>query len=133
MEHPRRWFSNNLWNQCIIGIIWIRRDEEHAVDDSRKNSRYDMIIGRDLLLELKLDLRLYYCMIRGNGGAHDGCTVSMKDPYDLRDDASFRNYYFWESEHVLDSTRLMRKILDTQYQKAYLRKTVSNSKHLNNY
>ena len=38
------------------------------MDDSQKNSRYDMIIGRDLLLELTLDLCLFVCTIKGNGG-----------------------------------------------------------------
>ena len=52
------------------------------VDESQKNSPYDMIIGHDLLLELKLDLCLSYCTIKGN---------SMKYPSDLRDEAIFRN------------------------------------------
>ena len=50
----------------------------------------------------------------------------------LRDDARFRDEELWESEHVLDATRRMRRILDTKYQKANLSKIVSNSKHLSN-
>ena len=61
------------------------------VDDSQKNSRYDMIIGRYLLLELKLDLCFSDYMIKGNGVAYKGCTTPMRDPYNLCDDASFRN------------------------------------------
>ena len=61
------------------------------VDDLQKNSRYDMIIGRDLLLELKLDLYFSNFTIKGNGGAYEGCTAPMKDPYDLCDDTSFIN------------------------------------------
>ena len=63
---------------------------------------------------------------------YKGCTIYMKDPSDLRDDAIFRNEELWESEHVLNSTQRTCRILDAQYQKADLRKIVSNSKHLNN-
>ena len=100
--------------------------------DSQENSRYDMIIGQDLLLELKLDFCFSDHTIRVDGGAYKGCTISMKDPFDLHDDAIFRNEELWESEDVLDSTRRMRRILDAQYQKSDLRKIMSNSKHLNN-
>ena len=67
-------------------VAWI-----FHVDDLQKNSRYDMIIGRDLLLKLKLDLCLSDYNIKGNGGAYGGCTATMKDPSDLCDDTSFRN------------------------------------------
>ena len=65
------------------------------VDDSQKNSRYDMIIGWDLLVELKLYLLLSNHTIIGNGGAYKGCTVSMKYSSDLRSDAIFRNEESW--------------------------------------
>ena len=61
------------------------------MDDSQKNSWYDMIICRDLLLELKLDLCFSNFRIKGNGGDYEGCTAHMKYPSNLRDDASFRN------------------------------------------
>ena len=61
------------------------------MDDLQKNSRYNMIIGLDLLLELKLDSCFFDYTIIGNGGAYKGFTVSMKDPSELRDDASFIN------------------------------------------
>ena len=50
------------------------------VDDLQKHSRYDMIMGRDLLLELKLDLCFYDCTIKGNVGAYEACTVYMNIP-----------------------------------------------------
>ena len=50
------------------------------VDDSQKKSRYYMIIGQDLLLELKLDLCFSYYMIKVNGCAYEGCTAPIKDP-----------------------------------------------------
>ena len=54
-----------------------------------------MIIGQDLLLELKLDLCFPNYMIKGNGGSYEGCTAPMRDPYDLCNDASFRNEEVW--------------------------------------
>ena len=56
----------------------------------------------------------------------------MKDTSNLRDDTSLKNEELWESEHVLDSTRRMCRLLDSKYQNSDLRKIVSNSKHLNN-
>ena len=46
----------------------------------QKNPRYDMIIGKDLLLELKLDLCLSGFTIKGNGGAYKGCTTPKRFP-----------------------------------------------------
>ena len=61
------------------------------VNDLQKISRYDMIIVRYLLLELKLDLCFSDYTIKDNRGAYEGCTAPKIDPYDLYDDASFRN------------------------------------------
>ena len=74
------------------------------VDDSQKNSRYDMIIGQDLLLELKLDLCLSDYTIKGNGGVYEVFKAPMKYPSNLCDDSSFINEYVWESDHVIDCT-----------------------------
>ena len=104
----------------------------YQVDDLQKNSRYDMIIGQDFLLELKLDLCLSDYMIKGNGGTYEGCTNPMKYPSNLYYDTSFRNEELWESEHVRDSKRRTCRILDAKYQKVDLSKIVSNSKHLKN-
>ena len=91
-----------------------------------------MIIGRDLLLDLKLDLCFSNYNIGGKRGAYEGCTISVKDTSDLHDDAIFRNEELWESEHILDYRRRKRRILDAQYQKVNWCKIVSNSKHLGN-
>ena len=45
------------------------------VDDSQKNSRYGMIIGKYLLLELKLDLCFSNYTIKGNVCAYEGFTT----------------------------------------------------------
>ena len=101
------------------------------VSESQKNSRYNMIIGQDLLLELKLDLCFSNCMIKGNGVAYKVCTTPMRYPNNFCNDASFRNEEVWESEHVINFTRRTRRILDVNYQRAYLSKIVSNSKNFN--
>ena len=49
------------------------------VEDSHGNPRYDMILGRDILSNLKIDLRFYDNNIRRNEGAYEGCTEPMKD------------------------------------------------------
>ena len=70
-------------------------------------------------------------MIKVDVGAYKGCTAPMRESYTVCDYASFRNEEIWESEHVLNSTRLTRRILDGNYQRVNLSKIVSNSKHLN--
>ena len=82
-----------------------------------------MIIGRELLLELKLYLCLYKYKIKVSGGAYKECTAPMKYPSNLCDDASFRNQELWEIEHVLNSTRRTRRILNANYQRDNLRKS----------
>ena len=66
------------------------------VDDSQKNSRYDMIIGQDLLLEFNLDLCFSDNTIKGNGGTYEVFTAHMKDTYDLCDEVRFINEEVWE-------------------------------------
>ena len=90
-----------------------------------------MIIGQDLLLEIKLDLCFSNYIIKGKEGAYELCNSPMKDPSDLCDGTRFSNEELWESEHVLNSTQRTCRILDTNYQRADLSKIVSNSKHLN--
>ena len=65
------------------------------MDDLQKHSRYYMIIDQDLLLELKLDLCFSDYTIKGNGGAYEGCTTPMRDPYDLCVDKRFINEELW--------------------------------------
>ena len=58
-------------------------------DDRQKHLRYDMITGRNLLLEIQLYIFKSNNTIKVNVGSHDRCTVSVKDPSNLCDDASF--------------------------------------------
>ena len=69
-----------------------------TVDESQENARYGMIIGQDLLSELQIYLCLSDYTTRGNGGAYEGCTTSMRYtnngyviiPYGQLDGASFK-------------------------------------------
>ena len=51
-------------------------------------------------------------------------------PSKLINDARFRDEELWESEHALDATKRMHRILDTKYQNPDLSKTVLNGRHL---
>ena len=61
------------------------------MDDLQKNSGYDMIMGQDLLLEIRLDLCFSKYITIGNGGAYKVLTAPMKDTSDLCDGTSFIN------------------------------------------
>ena len=53
--------------------------------DKKTNSRYDMILGRDLLTSLGMDLRFSENTIVDGEGPYAGCLVPMVD---------LSNYYF---------------------------------------
>ena len=80
--------------------------------------RYDMILGRDILTELGLNLKLYYHIIKENDGTLKGYTTRMVDlgTYGFKNlntekiipKESFTNAYveeIYESEHVRNSTK----------------------------
>ena len=123
--------TNVKWIQLELNVTKSVTWNFH-VDDLQKNWWYVMIIGPDLFSKLQLDLCFSEHIIMGNGGAYEKCTVSMKYPSDLRDDSSFRDGEWWESEHTLNATRCTRRILDAKYKKSDLSNIVSDSKHLSN-
>ena len=90
------------------------------VDDSLVLGRYDMIIGRDLLSELCINLDFSTHTITCHGGAYEGCTAPMKDVDSINfndsSDDVFAHEELWESEAVLESTKCARKILDAHYE-----------------
>ena len=53
--------------------------------DRSTSGRYDMILGRDLLTSLGMDLKFYENVIIGGEGPYKGCSVPMFD---------IRNYNF---------------------------------------
>ena len=91
-------------------------------------SRYDMILGRDLLTALGLDLKFSENIILGGDIPFKGCSVSMVDfiTYDfkpltdnkVKPEESFINAYFDEcpkSEDTISSTCRIHRILDVKY------------------
>ena len=58
---------------------------KYHVDEST-NSKYDMILGRDLLTALGLDLKVYDNTIIFGEGPYEGCSKPMVDisNYDLK-------------------------------------------------
>ena len=47
--------------------------------DKKTNIRYDMILGRDLINALGLDLKFYEDLIIGGEGEYEGCSETMDD------------------------------------------------------
>ena len=99
------------------------------VCNSDKGS-YNIILGRNLLTTLGLDLKSFDSGIVGGDGPHEGCLAPMFDisNYDyktltdkiVKPEESFLNSCVnecFESEKRISQTRKMRIILDTKYKK----------------
>ena len=109
------------------------------------NSIYDMILGRYLLTTLVLDLKFNENVTIGGEGPYEGWSVPMDDvrSYDftsttdktVKPKESFINSHVdeWiEPDSEISSTRRMRRIIDTKYEKADLNKVTSEQcQHLN--
>ena len=94
-----------------------------------------MILGQDILSELKICLDFSDHMIKCNGGAYKGCTTPMKDISKINfaktaNDDKFLQEEIWESEAVLESMEHAHRILDTHYKKADLMQVVRDASHL---
>ena len=110
---------------------------ECQVDNNNKESRYDMIIGRDLLSELK------FCVDFGNNeincreGPFTGCSTRMKDINDVLaftgfDDSNINEIN--ESEPVRKATERVDGIQAARYKKqTYIKpyKDATRSKWMN--
>ena len=105
--------------------------------DKATNSRYNMILGRDLLTALGSDLKLSENIILGGDGPFKGCSAHMVDAstYDfkpltnnkVKPGESFINGYVdncLNSEGTINSTRRIRRILDSNYEKDDLNKVM---------
>ena len=101
------------------------------------NSRYNMILGRDLLTALGLDIKFSENIILGGDGTFIGCSAPIVDvsTYDfktltdnkVKPEESFINAYVnecLESEGKMSSTRIIFRILVTKYEKADLNKVM---------
>ena len=92
-----------------------------------------MILGRDILSEIKIDLHFCNNKIRVNGGTYKGCTAPMKDFSRINFDMSsdwlkykiFWNEELWERKHFLEAIRRTCRILDSHCEKYNLCKVLS--------
>ena len=109
---------------------------KYHMDDYTKG-RYGMILGRDILTELGLNLKLFENVIKFDDGRFKGFTTAMVDlstyafkilnTGEITPEEQFTNDYVeeaHESEHVLTSTKKLRVILDAKYEKADLHKVI---------
>ena len=107
-------------------------------EDESSTGRYDMILGRDLLTALVLDLKFYKNVIYGGEGPYKGCSAPILDinNYDfnvliaktVKPQESFINAYAKKClkyEGAISSTRRMRIILYAKYKKSYLNKVMA--------
>ena len=98
------------------------------------NVRYDMILGRDLLTALGLDIKFYDNVIVGGEGPYEGCSspifyvsnYNFKSISDktVKPEECFINSYADEclkSENAKSSTRRIHRILDVKYEKSDLK------------
>ena len=113
--------------------------------DESTNCRYKIILGRDLLTTLGLDLKFSENVIIGGEGPYEGCSAPMVDvkKYNFKSitdktvkpEESFLNLYVnecFESDNTISSTRIMRRILYAKYEKADLNEVMNKQcqKHL---
>ena len=113
-------------------VVW-----ECHVDEST-NGTYDIILGRDLLIPLGLDLKFSENVIIGGEGPYEGCSSPMVDISNygfksitdrtVKPEESFVNLYAdkcLESESEISSTRRMRRILDAKCENDDLNKVMT--------
>ena len=88
-----------------------------------KKSNYDIIFGRDVLQELGIQLDF-----QNNFIGWQNINLPMK-PMDCKMRTHFTNQ---DSKNIRNATKRIKKILDANYEKDYLKKIVNNLKYLNN-
>ena len=102
------------------------------------NDRYDMILGRDLLNAMGMDLKFYDNVVIGGEGPYKGCSSPMVDvsyynftyitDKTVKPEESFVKLYVGKclkSNSAISSTRRMIIILDAKYEKADLNKVIT--------
>ena len=106
------------------------------VDDLAKG-RYDIILGRDILTTLGLNLKLLDHVIEADSGTFKGSTSPMVDmgTYEFKDlntekitlKEYFTNSYaeeIYESDQFRTSNKRLNVILDAKYEMAYINKVM---------
>ena len=105
---------------------------------NKSNGRYDMILGRDLLIALGLDIKFSDNAIIFIEGPHKGFSAPMVDliNYDfkfitdktVKPEESFINSYVkkcLKSDSAISSTRRICILLDVKYKKADINKVMA--------
>lgn len=93
---------------------------------------YDVILGRDLLLNLKMNISFEHEVV-----SWEGIDIPMRDFNKIRkyklDNREFKAFIQERSEPIVtqEATDRIMKILDSNYQKANLKAVVRGAKHLN--
>ena len=82
---------------------------------------YDMILGRDLMTDLGIDIHF-----STNSVTWDGIEIPMKD----RDATFEESFHIGDTAAVEEAATRIREILEAKYEKANLRKICDQSMHL---
>ncbi len=120
---PSGQFSTNqkVKAQFSIPELQDRKLIEWTLHVTPDMGAYEMIIGRDILEFLKVDIRFSDMTIEW-----EGSTMPFK-AYDAKPNDS---YHVQEAEHVSDSMERIKGILDAKYEPADLQKICSSHEHL---
>ncbi len=97
----------------------------HVNSQPNKNGRYDLIIGRDLMIELGININFQDSTLQWGE-----MKIPMKDPDDIQGDKliSLNNELF--ATELDPEIERVKSILDAKYEPANLEEIVSNCTHL---
>jgi len=109
--------------QFIIPELHDNRSIEWTVHLAKDLGAYDMIIGRDLLSELKIDILFSEQIVTWDG--HD---MPFKDIDESKDSHS---YHIQETDNLVQAADRLKQILDAKYERADLPKFCADQSHLN--
>ena len=124
MDNNRRQFHNewNLQSQFqTTRTRQPRHDISTKVHVTKNDMNYDMIIGRDLLRELKIDILFSTQTIQYNENS-----IPMKDRHCTESDA----FYIQEPDSMEAEMKRLRDILDCKYQPADLAQVAKSCENL---
>jgi hypothetical protein len=105
-------------------------DWDLHVDSTSGPHRYDMILGRDVMSELGLNLNFGEMTM-----TWDDSTISMKEQESLSDILNPVNDFYWyedlgETEALQEASTRLKNILDAKYKPADLDEVVRTCEHL---
>ena len=108
--------------QFILSEFFEKRIIEHEVHVAKQLSNYDMILGRDLLHELGIDIKFSTKTVDW-----DDVSIPMKDVDAIKADTICQ---IEDPPFIAAETERMKTILDAKYEKANLEDLVAECKHL---